>query len=182
MIISKGNIPYKNRKNEDMSIIDIKLTNYIISVYQGSKGEHPENDIKIVYYENSKSRQGRTPKHIHWAVDLLIKKQFEQQLTNSFIKEIKKDWNNCQILENNNFETLKNIIESYLIKIDLKKYIKLNNYGEYDVEFLLVVLVLMMYEEKTNSHKAHMFNDVLEALLKDQLDIFSIISSATFHG
>ena len=62
------------------------------------------------------------------------------------------------------------------------KYKELDKYGEYEVEFLFIVLILMMYEEKTNSHKAHMFNDVLEALLKDELDIFSIISSATFHG
>ena len=52
MIISKGNTTYKNRKDGEMSIIDFTLNTCKISVYQGSKGEHPENDIKILYYEN----------------------------------------------------------------------------------------------------------------------------------
>lgn len=182
MVIRKGNTPYKNSKVQNISIIDFELNKYKVSVYQGVKGENPDKDIRIVYYEKNKSKQGRTPKHIHWAVDLLIKKQFKEELTNNFIKEIKKEWDNCQILKDNSYETLKNIIQSYESKIDLNKYQELNKYGDYEVDFLFTVLILMMYEEKTSSHKAHMFNDVLEALLKDELDVFSIISSATFHG
>ena len=40
----------------------------------------------------------------------------------------------------------------------------------------------MMYMEKTNSDKAHMFIDVLNSLSNNELDIFSIISASTFNG
>ena len=46
----------------------------------------------------------------------------------------------------------------------------------------MVVLVLMMHEEKTNNSEAHMFKDVLDALLEDEIDIFSVISDSTYHG
>lgn len=183
MKIRNGKIPYKNYKKGDLSIIDIELDKYIISVYKGSKGENPESDIKIVYYENGKHKSGRTPKHIHWAVDLLIKKYFDKKLTNSFINEIQKEWDNCEVLKNNDYETLRTITEHYNKKINISKYKTLNDFGDYKIDFLLIILILMMYEEKTSSPtKAHMFIDVLKSLLNDEIDIFSIISAATYHG
>lgn len=151
-----------------------------IYVLPGSRGQRPNCDILIKY--KKKNKKIRTPKHIHWAVDLLIKKQFDEKLTNSFIEEIKKEWDDCKPLENNEFYTIKTISNECEGKINKSKYNKLNDYGEYDIEFLIVLLTLMMYMEKTNSDNAHMFIDVLNSLLNDEIDIFKIISSATFNG
>ena len=79
----------------------------IIYVLPGSRGQRPNCDILIKY--KKKNKKIRTPKHIHWAVDLLIKKQFDEKLTNSFIEEIKKEWDDCKPLENNEFYTIKTI-------------------------------------------------------------------------
>ena len=59
---------------------------------------------------------------------------------------------------------------------------KLNNYGEYSVEFLIVLMTLLMTQEKTNRNDAYMFGKVLDSLLKEELDIFSIMSAAGFGG
>lgn len=179
MKITEGNTPFKNRKNGQISIMDVYVDRRKISIYQGSKGLHPECDIMIVYYEDGKSLQGRTPKHIHWAVDLLMKKHFDEQLTNSFIEAVKKEWDNCSELKDNDYLTLKTITEKYEKKINISKYKKLNDYGDYSVDFLLVILVLMMYEEKTNFPDAYLFNDILGLLSKEDADIFSIISLLT---
>ena len=176
MKIVEGITPYKNRKNGEISIIDILIDNYKISVYQGSKGVHPDRDIRIVYYEDGKSLQGRTPRHIHWAVDLLMKKHFDEKLTNGFIDAVRSKWDECTELKDNDFITLKTITERYEKEINISKYKTLNDYGDYSVEFLLIVLILMMYEEKTNFPDAYLFNNILELLSKEDADIFTIIS------
>ena len=172
---------YVKNRGQVTPIAELELDDEtIIYVLPGSRGQRPNCDILIKY--KKKDKHIRTPKHVHWAVDLLLKKQFDEQLTNSFIEEIKKEWNNCSPLESNDFYTIKTIYNESEKTIKASKYSKLNNYGEYDIEFLIVLLTLMMYMEKTNSDKAHMFIDVLNSLSNNELDIFSIISASTFNG
>ena len=172
---------YVKNRGQVTPIAELELDDEtIIYVLPGARGQRPNCDILIKY--KKKDKNIRTPKHVHWAVDLLIKKQFDEQLTNSFIEEIKKEWNNCSPLESNDFYTIKTISNESEKTIKASKYSKLNNYGEYDIEFLIVLLTLMMYMEKTNSDKAHMFIDVLNSLSNNELDIFSIISASTFNG
>ena len=172
---------YVKNRGQVTPIAELELDDEtIIYVLPGSRGQRPNCDILIKY--KKKDKNIRTPKHVHWAVDLLIKKQFDEQLTNSFIEEIKKEWNNCSPLESNDFYTIKTISNESEKTIKASKYSKLNNYGEYDIKFLIVLLTLMMYMEKTNSDKAHMFIDVLNSLSNNELDIFSIISASTFNG
>ena len=59
-----------------------------------------------------------------------------------------------------------------------RNYQNLNGKGEYSVEFLCVLAILLMRQEKTNNPNAYMFKDLLEAL-KAKDDIFKIVSVAT---
>ena len=53
----------------------------IIGVFQGSRGSHPDLDI-VVKYKDKYTKSGvRTPKHIHWVIDLLIKKEHDKNLS-----------------------------------------------------------------------------------------------------
>ena len=45
-----------------------------ISIYQGNRGQSPELDFIVKYYEPGKKLRG--PSHTHWVVDLLIKSEF----------------------------------------------------------------------------------------------------------
>lgn len=178
MKVSKGSKNKRINGKDLTSIIDVFFDNkYTIYVFQGGISK---NDIIIKYSEEGKRL--RTPKHIHWAVDLLLKLQAEKELTRSFIKEIKKEWEDCKPLKNNDDVTLMALVDDYVEKNDVSKYKKLDNYGEYDVEFLIVVMTLLMTQEKTNREDAYMFGNVLDALLKDDLDIFAIMSASGFGG
>ena len=178
MKVVKGSKNKKINGENLTSIIDIEFDNkYTIYVFQGSLSE---NDIIIKYAEEGKRL--RTPKHIHWAVDLLLKLQVEKDLTRSFIEVIKKEWENCKPLKNNNDTTLISLVDNYIEITDVSKYEKLDNYGEYDVEFLIVLMTLLMTQEKTNREDAYMFGNVLDSLLVDDLDIFAIMSAAGFGG
>lgn len=174
----KGSKRKKINGKELTSIVDVVFDNkYIIYIFQGSISE---NDIIIKYVEEGKKM--RTPKHIHWAVDLLLKLQAEKELTRGFIEEIKKEWENCNPLKNNNEMTLITLIDNYIEMTDITKYKELDNYGEYSVEFLIVLMTMLMIQEKTNREDAYMFGKVLDSLLEDELDIFSVMSASGFGG
>lgn len=178
MKVTKGSKVLKVNGKELNSIIDIIFDNkYKLYVFQGILSE---NDIIIKYTEEGK--RVRTPKHIHWAVDLLLKLQFERELTRNFINEIKKEWNNCKPLEKNDAISLMTLVDNYVDITDISRYKSLNNYGEYNVEFLVVLMTLLMTQEKTNRNDAYMFGNVLDKLLEDELDIFSIMSASGFGG
>lgn len=175
MEIRKGT--YKIEGGTKEAIIEYVFENYIIYVFQGSLSEF---DIVIRYKKDG--TRIRTPKHIHWVVDILMKIQGDETLTKDYLCKIQKCWIECKPLKNNNFDTLKDLILDGEKEIDIDKYKSLNKYGEYDVEFLYVLMELLATQEKTNRSDAYMFGNIIEELLEADRDIFKIISTAGFGG
>ena len=159
------------------AIIEFVFTDYIIYVFQGTLSQF---DIVIKYKKDGK--RIRTPKHIHWTVDILVKTQGNETLTKQYLKAIQNCWNTCVPLANNDFDTLKALIEGGEEEIDIEQYFDLNAFGEYDVEFLYVLMELLAVQEKTNRADAYMFGKIIEELLETDRDIFKIISTAGFGG
>jgi hypothetical protein len=63
----------------------------------------------------------------------------------------------------------------------VKQFEELNQYGEYSVEFVLVVVELIMIQEKTNYPNGTM-NLTLFQKFRNKEDIFSVVSAATFRN
>ncbi len=106
---------YKNG-NTEKSIIDIKVDDiYTIYVFKGTLSK---NDIVIKY--SKFGRRMRTPKHIHWVIDMLLKEQKNHNDVISFIKCMQETWDEIVGLENNDYETLKETLLKYKSKIDKK--------------------------------------------------------------
>jgi hypothetical protein len=58
----------------------------VIGGFQGSKGNQPHLDIVVKYRDRfTKGSRLRTPKHIHWVIDLLLKKEHNRALTLAFV-------------------------------------------------------------------------------------------------
>lgn len=159
------------------AIIEFIFTDYIIYVFQGTLSQF---DIVIKYKKDG--TRIRTPKHIHWVVDILMKMQGNEVLTKQYLIAIQNCWNNCAPLTSNDFNTLKALIENGEAAIDIGQYFELNAFGEYDVEFLYVLMELLAVQEKTNRADAYMFGNIIEELLDADRDIFKIISTAGFGG
>ena len=112
MEFSEGN-KYRNR-NTDKSIMDIKIDKtYTIYVFRGSLSQ---NDIVIKYSKDGKRM--RTPKHIHWVIDMLLKEQKNHKDVISFIKCMQKTWDEIIGLESNKYITLKETLLHYKNKVD----------------------------------------------------------------
>lgn len=159
------------------AIIEFVFSNYVIYVFQGTRSQF---DIVIKYKKDGK--RIRTPKHIHWVVDVLMKMQGNEIMAKQYLEAIQNCWKDCSPLANNDFDTLKSFIENGEAVINIEQYFALNAFGEYDVEFLYVLMELLAVQEKTNRVDAYMFGEIIEELLDTDRDIFKIISTAGFGG
>lgn len=178
MEIHRSNQVINDREHgANRAIIEFVFVEYIIYVFQGSLSEF---DILIKYRKDG--TRIRTPKHIHWVVDVLMKMQGNEPLTKQYLAKIQDCWIQCVPLENNSYETLRTLIENGEATIEIEQFTGLNVYGEYDVEFLYVLMELLAVQEKTNRADAYMFGKIIEELLETDRDIFKIVSRAGFGG
>jgi len=175
MKIQRGTQTINSGTNQ--AIIEFTFDDYIIYVFQGTLSKY---DIIIKYRKDG--TRIRTPKHIHWAVDILMKMQGDETLTRKYLEAIQDCWNTCEPLRNNDYETLEKLILDGEKGIEINQYKPLNDYGEYDVEFLYVLMELLAVQEKTNRPDAYMFGNIISELLEVDRDIFKIMSTAGFGG
>jgi hypothetical protein len=156
---------------------------YLLGVYQGSLSEF---DLLLKYRhrgEDGSWSRIRTPKHIHWAVDLLIKLYTDEGAATDFLDFLIGYWNNVEPLrsEADRAHLLNTEVLLAEVNEEAARYEDLSAKGEYSAKFLILVAKLLMVQEKTNRTDAYMFGQVLEAL-RDGRDIFGIVSAATYSG
>ena len=155
---------------------------FYVAIYQGSLSPF---DVLIKYrqLEDGKWSHIRTPKHIHWAVDILIKQHIENNATEQLIDSLINLWDN-QIrpikCEEERMQILapQRLLDE--VNAEASKYPALAGKGEYSVKFLLLLARLLMIQEKTNYEGAYMFRNLLEQL-REHKDIYKIVSTATYH-
>lgn len=168
------------KKQVPLSIVPINGT-YVVGIYQG-KLKSPY-DFILRYRQKGDNNQWsriRTPKHIHWAVDILIKHYSEPQETDLLLDFLLTKWEEAEAIKNKR-ERRKLISKTNLLKTvnsEARNYPKLANKGEYNIKFLILIARLLIVQEKTNYEEAYMFKNLLEQLKKHQ-DIFKIVSIAS---
>lgn len=139
-----------------------------------SKGGKSEYNFKVQYQEPRK--RVRTPKHIHLIIDLYMKLTGNRSLTLQFVDHIIEQ----VILKLQPSRSNPPILQVFSPQ-HVTKFQPLDAYGEYSIEFLLVVAELVMIQEKTN-YPDGVMNLNLFRRFRDEADIFSVVSAATFRG
>lgn len=156
--------------------------NFILAVYEGNLSNF---DLLVRYRQKDNSTKSgwsriRTPKHIHWAVDLLIKMNTEKEKTKELVSFLLSYWEK-KAKPNENMQTRNNLLEKKIIQEieeEAKVYESLENKGEYSRKFILLMAKLLMFQEKSNDKRAYMFKKLLQALEVGE-NIFQIVSIAT---
>jgi len=154
---------------------------YVLGVYQGKLSRY---DIVLKYRElqnDGKWTRIRTPKHIHWAVDILIKMHENEDETKRFIDFLADYWHNkVTPIRSDEERNILLDVDKLLgyVEEEATDYPSLSSKGVYSVKFLLLIAKLLMVQEKTNREDAYMFGNVLEQL-RESKDIFRIVSAAT---
>jgi len=137
------------------------------------KGKKSQLDFKVRYLEPGK--RARTPKHIHVIIDLYLKSSGNPSLAASLIDHI---INNI-ILKVMPATTFPPSLQIFSLN-HIAQFAGLNPYGEYSVEFLLVLVELLMIQEKTNYPNGTLNLDLFQKF-RNNADIFSVVSAATYH-
>jgi len=173
-MISKGNQP--------IAVFPVN-GKYILAVYKGNLSEF---DLLLKYRQQDESRKSgwtmiRTPKHIHWAVDILLKMQSNEAETKNFLDFLILSWNNSIIplkseAERSSLLNVEALLEE--VSLEAANYKTLADKGEYSIKFLILIAKLLMTQEKTNMETAFKFKDLLDALRSGK-DIFKIVGIAT---
>jgi len=172
----------KNVKKVSPLFVSTVNDKFIVAVYQGTISDY---DILIKYRqrESEKWSNIRTPKHIHWAVDILIKMHSDREKTQQFLDFLIECWEKTKPIRSNEERekilSIENLLESS--RQQIKEYEALGKKGEYSIKFLILLAKLLMLQEKTNLETAYMFKKLLEAL-KSGEDIFKIVSIASHTG
>ncbi len=165
---------------EHIAIKEIKLADgTIIGVFEGNRGANPDHDILIKYQEQGKRL--RTPKHIHWVIDLLIKKEHNRELTLKFMKYLREMYE--QVNAFNSKEDRAKCVLQETTKERLKPFEELNKYGEYKVEFIghLIELMIKMEKNTLPEKPARVFKELMDAMIQEK-EIFVVVSKATQIG
>tara|TARA_Y100000034_G_C6866529_1_gene395026 strand:- start:163 stop:690 length:528 start_codon:yes stop_codon:yes gene_type:complete len=161
------------------SFKEIRLNGITIGVFAGNRGHNPDHDILIKYQEDGK--RVRTPKHIHWVIDILIKKEHNRELTLEFLKYLRNMYDKVNGFESKEDRERCKLTETTHEK--LNKFEELNNYGEYSIEFIghLIELMIKMEKNTPPNKPARVFKELMDAMLNEK-EIFAIVSKATQIG
>jgi hypothetical protein len=171
---------YRKDGREHRAVKEIKLSDgTIIGVFEGSRGANPDHDILIKYQE--KGKRLRTPKHIHWVIDLLIKKEHKKELTLEFMNYLRDMYEKVDGF--NSSEERSNFEFKETTTAKLKPFEELNKYGEYKAEFIghLIELMIKMEKNTPPEKPARVFRELMDALIQEK-EIFVIVSKATQIG
>jgi hypothetical protein len=178
-------LPHMKAKGvEPLIVIEINGT-YLLGVYQGSLSQY---DLLLRYRQKddttkSKWSRIRTPKHIHWAVDAIIKMRHNSLETKKFLGFLIEQWDNHIKPLTSKKEQIALLDVELLINEanhEASKYPGLSNKGEYSIKFLYLIAKLLMIQEKTNLSNAYMFKGLLKAL-ESHKDIYRIVSMASHN-
>ncbi len=142
----------------------------VIGVVKGGKSLY---NFRVKY--RGQGKQERTPKHMHVIIDLYMKLVGNEPLTMRMVDHI---INNIilKVSPATAFPPKLQIFQPSQVQT----YQVLNQYGEYPVDFLLVVTELIQIQEKTN-YPTGTLNLNLFQLFRRKADIFSVVSAATFR-
>lgn len=171
-----------SRGNQPLAVFPVN-GKYVLAVYKGTLSEF---DLLLKYRQKDETRSSgwsniRTPKHIHWAVDVLLKMHSNENETKEFLDFLITAWNE-QITPLRTEEERTNLLNvgTLLNEVNQEaiKYEALADKGEYSIKFLILIARLLMIQEKTNMETAFMFKNLLDALRAGK-DIFKIVSIAT---
>lgn len=171
-----------SRGNHPLAVFPVN-GKYVLAVYKGTLSEF---DLLLKYRQKDETRNSgwsniRTPKHIHWAVDVLLKMHSNENETKEFLDFLITVWNE-QITPLRSEDERTNLlnVDTLLNEVNQEAliYEALADKGEYSIKFLILIARLLMIQEKTNMESAFMFKNLLDALRAGK-DIFKIVSIAT---
>ena len=169
-------MPPRIARNQDAIHTSIEGVSVFVTPGDKTPRERFPHDFRVSYRLPGPGAHLRTPKHIHIIVDLYLKRARQRRLTNRFVDHIRNEI----IGRVDQVSELPQALQVFRPE-QLHRFGRLNSIGEYSPEFLLVVVELLMIQERTN-YPDGVLNLQLFQKFRDGEDIFSVVGAATFRG
>ncbi len=169
---------------EDILLSEIKISDTLFLCI--TKWNLSEFDVKVNYKDLKDSEYRKTPKHIHWIFDIMIKKEHKKDEIKDFVTFLLEKWQNlapdfCSKELKKLHKWNKSLMDLFTeIKNDLNIFEKLDHYWYFPKDFLGLFWYLMILQEKNNNSNAYMFKNMLEWVINDEYNPYKIISIATW--
>lgn len=148
----------------------------LLAMFQGNRGDNPELDFILKFLQPGAKSRLRTPKHMHWVVDLLLKMETYRKDVCEIINFYKNYYNKVKPFQT--LEERKNYIPKTPNEIK-RKYSKLNHKGTYSLEYVAHLIELFIICEKQSPRDYKMFEDLLNTLseyCQDKKDFYTVMS------
>ena len=156
-------------RNAERLVLHVTKDDVEIAVSPGVKSQF---DFRVSYRDRRLSNRFRTPRHVHWVIDLYLKREHEPRLVARFLEHLLGMTKRVEPLTSwpPGFQ--------FFSGSGASRFASLDPYGEYSTEFLLAVIELIMIQERTNYPNGTMNARLLRSFLEGD-DIFAVVSTAT---
>jgi len=150
---------------------------FIVGMFQGSRGDNPKIDFIIKFLEPGKKKRLRTPEHMHWVVDLLLKREKHERDVGEFVKYFLKFYYKAPVF--------KSVAARRRYKLKSPSYVRKNfktliHNGTYSVEYLSHIIELFTLCEKVSPRENKMFEKALKFLneyCEGKRDFYSVMNA-----
>lgn len=150
----------------------------LIGIFQGNRGDKPHLDFVVRFLPAGRRKKIRTPRNIHWVVDILLigkdKPQEALKLTRALLKCYKDSTAFRSRAERNSFQPRR-------ARRLASRFKHLDSEGVVPVAFVTHIVELFSICEKASPRDNKMFQDVLlklEAYFQGSKDYYQVLSGA----
>lgn len=167
------------RKGEEHKSISVFATSdgTLIGLFQGSKGDNPELDFIVKFLSPGSKQRLRTPKNVHWVVDLLIRGNRDRDEAAALVDALIDCYERAEPFVS--IEARARYAPEEARKI-AKRFAHLRDEGLLPVDFVSMVIELFAICEKASPRKKKMFRELLgtvKSYFEGKKDYYQVLNA-----
>lgn len=144
-----------------------------VMVKRGSKSDF---DFRVVYRRPEHHARQRQPSHMHLIIDLYMKRMGNPWLTGRLLDHMISVLSDRSVPASEYPPRL-----THFSPEAVAKFAPLDSFGEYSVEFILVVGELLALAERTNYPTGTLHRELLSKF-REGAEIYAVVSAARWRG
>lgn len=133
----------------------------LLGIFQGDRGDNPELDFVLRFLSSGARSRLRTPKNIHWVVDLLIRGKHKHDEAKALVEALIDCYENSKRFTS--VRARSNFVPQAAQRI-ARKFAHLDEEGLMPVDFVAHLVELFSICEKASPRDRKMFRDLLDIL------------------
>jgi hypothetical protein len=151
----------------------------LIGLFQGERGDRPDLDFVVKFLSPGPRKRLRTPKNLHWVVDILMIGQSDRRGGLALTEALLECYEGAKAFTN---VKQRNKFQPEMSREIGRKFSRLDDEGAVSVEFVALIVELFSICEKASPRNKEMFYDLLLTLrgyFKGQKDYYQVLNATS---